>query len=152
VVSERKLGSLSQKLEMQLPALLTISSEYRPRDAVASGQVLVRYNNYRGKVLEATMWNGDDLDANPQRLGFAGSPTIVGPGVDIGKLPVQKVIGRSLAFAKKVEPFQFQGASYGPFDRGDLADSLPPELLADMQVRGAVMPFDYNMLAEELLR
>jgi electron transfer flavoprotein beta subunit len=152
VVSERKLGSLSQTLEMQLPALLTISSEYRPRGAVASGQVLVRYNNYRGKVLEATRWSGDDLGANPQRLGFAGSPTIVGPGVDIGKLPVQKIIGRSLAFAKKVEPFEFQGASYGPFDRGDLADSLPPELLADLQVRGAVEPFDYSMLAEELLR
>jgi electron transfer flavoprotein beta subunit len=152
VVSERKLGSLSQKLEMQLPALLTISSEYRPRDPVASGQVLVRYNNYRGKLLEATRWNGADLGADPQRLGFAGSPTIVGPGIEVGKLPVQKVVGRSLAFAKRAGPFELQGESYGPFDRGDLADSLPPELLADLQARGAVKPFDYDMLAEELLR
>jgi electron transfer flavoprotein beta subunit len=150
--SERKLGSLSQKLQMLLPALLTISSEYRPRDPVASNQILVRYNNYRGKLLEATKWNGEDLGADPQRLGFAGSPTIVGPGIDIGKLPVQKVVGRSLAFARKVEPFEFQGERYGPFDRGDLAGSLPPELLSDLQAQGVVTPFDYDMLSEELLR
>ena len=152
VVSERKLGRLSQKLEMQPPALLTISSEYRPRAPGTTNQPAVRYSNYRGKVLQAAKWSADDIGADPQRLGFAGSPTIVGPGVDVGKLPVQKVLGESMIFLKRVEPIDLDGVKHGPFDRGDLADSLPQALLDDLKAQGAVALFDESMLAEELLR
>jgi electron transfer flavoprotein beta subunit len=151
VVSERRLGYLTQQLEMSLPALLTISSEYRPREPVASNQLLVRYNNYRGKVLTAMKWTADDLGADPQRLGFAGSPTIVGPGIDIGKLPVQKLVGRSNVFLKRVETFESGGSKYGPFDRGDLADGLPADVLAGLKSQGSVGQFDYGMLGEELV-
>ena len=152
VESERKLGRLSQKLEMQPPALLTISSEYRPRAPGASSQPAARRNNYRGKVLAAAKWTAEDIGADPQRLGFAGSPTIVGPGIDVGKLPVQKVLGESMVFLRRVEPVDLDGVRHGPFDRGDLADSLPTALMADLKSQGAVGLFDDEMLAEELLR
>ncbi len=151
VVSERRLGYLSQKLEMELPALLTISSEYRPREPGASNQKLVRYNNYRGKTADAMKWTADDIGADPLRLGFAGSPTIVGPGIDIGKLPVQKVLGKSLVFVRKVGPVESGGVKYGPFDKGDLADSLPADVLSSLRAQGGVAVFDYKLLAEELV-
>jgi len=152
VTSERKLGRLSQKLEMDPPALLTISSEYRPGAPVAASQPGARYNNYRGKVLQAAKWTADDIGADPQRLGFAGSPTIVGPGIDVGKLPVQKILGESIIFLKRVEPIDLDGVKHGPFDRGDLADSLPTALLDELKAQGAVGLFDESMLAEELMR
>ncbi len=151
VESERKLGFLSQKLEMDLPALLTISTEYRPRDPVASNQTTVRYNNYSGKVRDAFKWTAEDLGADPLRLGLAGSPTIVGPGIDIGKLPVQKVLGKSLVFTEKVGPLESGVAKYGPFDKGDLADGLPAELVTSLKAQGTVSVFSRDMLAEELL-
>ena len=152
VVSERKLGHLSQTLEMQLPALLTISSEYRPREPGASGQVAARRSNYRGKVLEATKWTAEDIGADPSRLGFAGSPTIVGPGIDIGKLPVQKWLGKSLVFVKRVESVESGGVKYGPFDKGDLADALPAELCASLRAQGGLSVFDYRALKEDLVQ
>ncbi len=47
-------------------------------------------------------WNADELSADPTRLGLAGSPTIVGPGIEIGKPPVQKVIGKTLVFSQRM--------------------------------------------------
>jgi electron transfer flavoprotein beta subunit len=151
VVARRRLGYLLQTLEMELPALLTISSEYRPREPVAKDQMLVRQSNYRGKVLDAMKWTADDLGADAKRLGFAGSPTIVGPGIDIGKLPVQKQVGRSLVFLRRVEVFDEGGTQYGPFDKGDLADSLPPGVVESLRGQGALVTFDYGMLAEEIM-
>jgi electron transfer flavoprotein beta subunit len=152
VESERKLGSISQRLEMELPALLTVSTEYRPRAPTASDQVRVRYNNYRGKVLQAIKWTADDLKADPQRLGFAGSPTIVGPGIDIGKPPVQKVVDKSRVFLARSDEIELEGKKYGPFDRGDLADGLPQSLLQRFSEAGLLGTFSYEMMKEDLLR
>ncbi len=150
VNSERKIGYLSQRLEMQLPALLTVSTEYRPRPAPAASQAEVRANNYRGKMFQATKWTADDLGADPKRLGLAGSPTIVGTGVDVGKPPVQKMLGSSLVFLKKAEQMDFEGKKYGPFAAGDLTNGLPAELVATLKADGAVGVFGYEMLAGEL--
>jgi electron transfer flavoprotein beta subunit len=136
---------------MELPALITISSEYRPREPFAGDQILVRHNNYRGKLLDAIKWTADDLGADAKRLGFAGSPTIVGPGIDIGKLPVQKQIGKSVVFLKEVEAFDQGGVKYGPFDKGDLAEGLPSEVVDLLRERSALGTFDYGMLVEEML-
>ena len=89
ITAQRMIGYLSQKLTMTLPALLTVSTEYRPRTAPAAGQLEARASSYRGKVLQAFKWTADDLGADPKRLGLVGSPTIVGTGVDVGKPPVQ---------------------------------------------------------------
>jgi electron transfer flavoprotein beta subunit len=150
VTSERKIGSLSQKLEMQLPALLTISTEYRPRLPSALGQEEVRSNSYMGKIPRAVKWTADDLGADPKRLGLAGSPTIVGTGIDVGKPPVQKFVGKSTVFNKEVQAVTFEGKAYGPFARGDLAAGLPDGLVADLQSKGTLGPFGYEMLAEEI--
>jgi len=150
VSSERKIGYLSQRLEMQLPALLTVSTEYRPRSAPAGSQTDVRANNYRGKVFQAFKWTADDLGADPKRLGLAGSPTIVGTGVDVGKPPVQKSMGATLVFLKGTEQIEFGGKKYGPFSRGDLANGLPPEMVAVLRTNDSVGAFSYDMLAGEL--
>ena len=150
VTSQRMIGSLSQKMEMQLPALLTVSTSYRPREPTAASQPAVRYNNYKGKAYAATKWTADDLGADPRRLGLAGSPTIVGAGVDVGKPPVQKFVGKSPVFTKDLGALDFEGKKYGPFARGDLATALPDALVSKLQSEGAVAPFGYEMLAGEL--
>jgi electron transfer flavoprotein beta subunit len=150
VSSERKIGYLSQRLEMQLPALITVSTEYRPRSAPAASQAEVRANCYRGKVFQAFKWTADDLGADPKRLGLMGSPTIVGTGVDVGKPPVQKTLGSTLVFLKKTDQVDYEGRKYGPFARGDLTNGLPGGLVDTLKVSGSVGTFGYQMLAEEL--
>ncbi len=147
----RKIGYLSQSLEMQLPALVTVSTEYRPREPLASGQREARYNCYRGKVYQAFKWTADDLQADPKRLGLVGSPTIVGTGVDVGKPPVQKTVGSSMVFLRAQEKVDFSGSSYGPFTAGDLATGLPEGLLSALKAEGAVGVFGFDLLAKELL-
>ena len=151
ITSERKIGYLSQKLEMKLPALITVSTEYRPRAAPASSQQEARANSYRGKVLKAIKWTADDLGADPKRLGLVGSPTIVGTGIDVGKPPVQKMVGRTMVFLRKTEAVDFDGKKYGPFAVSDLADPLPEGLLARLKTEGSVGIFGYDMLAGELV-
>jgi len=152
VVAARRLGFLLQTVEMRLPALLTVYEAYRPRQVAASGQPEVRLNNYKGKVLQVIKWTADDLVADAKRLGFLGSPTIVGPGVDIGKPAVQKVLGKTPVFLRHVDAIDREGGRMGPFDRGDPAGSLPPEILEKLRAEGALGLFDYPMLVEELFR
>jgi electron transfer flavoprotein beta subunit len=150
VVSERKIGPLLQKLEMTLPALLTISTEYRPRESPAALQPQTRYNNYRGKILQAQKWTADDIGADVKSLGLAGSPTIVGTGIDVGKPPVQKFLNQSLVFVRPVPQLEFEGKKYGPFEKGQLASDLPLGLVAQFREDGSVTIFGYDMLAGEL--
>ena len=150
ITSQRMIGYLSQKLEMRLPALLTVGSEYRPSEPSAGDMEEVRYNSYRGKVLQATKWTADDIGADPKRIGLVNSPTIVGSGVDIGKPPVQKTVGVSQVFLGAVGRTDFEGKPYGPFARGDLASGLPDGLLERLKSDGSVGTFDVRMLAEEL--
>ena len=150
VVSERKIGRLLQKLEMMLPALLTISTEYRPRESPAALQPETRYNNYRGKILQAKKWTAEDLAADVQKLGLAGSPTIVGTGIEVGKPPVQKLLNQSLVFLKLVPQVEFEGEKYGPFEKGQLAAGIPEGLAIRFREDGSVGVFGYGMLAEEL--
>ena len=151
VTAKRMIGYLSQKLEMSLPALLTVSTEYRPATAPAAAQLEARASSYRGKVFQAFKWTADDLGADPKRLGLLGSPTIVGTGIDVGKPPVQKSVGKTLVFLKKADPFESGGKKYGPFSPGDLAGSLPEELLGTLKSQGTVGVFGYDQLAGELL-
>ncbi len=149
--SERKIGYLSQRLEMQLPALITVSTEYRPRSAPAASQAEVRANSYRGKVFQAIKWTADDLGADPKRLGLAGSPTIVGTGIDVGKPPVQKTVGSTLVFVRNSDTIDFQGKKYGPFAAGDPASGLPADLVAKLKSDGTISVFGYDLLAGELM-
>ena len=151
VTAQRMIGYLSQKLEMSLPALLTVSTDYRPRTAPASAQFEARANSYKGKVFQAFRWTANDLGADPKRLGLLGSPTIVGTGIEVGKPPVQKSLGTTLVFLKESGPLEFEGGKYGPFAPGDLAASLPEGLVASLKAEGKVGAFDYGMLAKELV-
>jgi hypothetical protein len=135
---------------MQLPALLTIGTEYRPRDTSAAVSKEVRGNCFHGKVVQAFKWTADDIGADPKRIGLINSPTIVGSGIDIGKPPVQKTLGTSLVVQKAIGKVDFEGKTYGPFARGDLAAGLPDGLVSKLKSDGEVGAFDLTMLAEEL--
>ncbi len=150
LTTRRMIGNLSQKLEMQLPALMTMSTDYRPRLAPAADQPEVRANDYRGKQYQAFRWTADDLGADPKRLGLMGSPTIVGTGVDVGKPPVQKAVGESLVFKIDVSAFEFEGIKLGPFAKGDLADLLAAPVREKLQAQGALVAFGYDSLVGEL--
>ena len=151
IVAQRMIGYLSQKVEMSLPALITVSTDYRPETPPASVQLSVRANSYRGKVFQAFKWTADDLGADPSRLGLMGSPTIVGTGIDVGKPPVQKTVGKSLVFLQETEQLEFEGKKYGPFAQGDLVGSLPDGLVARLRAEGRAGVFDYRMLVQELM-
>lgn len=151
ITIERKLGNLLQVVEMDLPSLLTIAEGYRPRPPSPLKQIDVRMNNYRGKVHEPIRWNGDDIGADPSKMGLLGSPTIVGPGVDIGKPPVQKVVGKTLVFVKRVDSVEHEGKSYGPFEVGDIAEGLPEALLQKLVMEGNVARFSLDMLVREIM-
>ena len=150
VEAERKIGRLVQKVELHCPALLTISPEYSPRPPDASNQLSVRANNFKGKTITPMKWTADELNADATKLGLAGSPTIVGPGIDIGKPPVQKFIGKSIVFTKRVEKFSSGGVDFGPFDRGDLAESLPEPVFADVKAKGFLGVFTVDMFQQEV--
>lgn len=150
IEAERRIGRLVQKVELHCPALLTISPEYSPRPPDPTTQFSVRGNNFRAKSLTPMKWNAEELNADPARLGLAGSPTIVGPGVDIGKPPVQKVIGKSIVFIKKVEKFSSGGVDYGPYDVGDLAQMLPEAVFAEFKAKGVLGPFTFELFQGEI--
>jgi electron transfer flavoprotein beta subunit len=107
--------------------------------------------SYKGKVREVRVWNADQIGADPSKIGLPGSPTIVGPGIDIGGPPVQKFVGRTKVFAQRVEAFEFNGQKYGPFERFAKADELPEGLVRELEVKGIVKTFDLRDLLEEVL-
>ena len=150
VLAARRLGYLLQTVVMKLPALLTVYEAYRARQVEASAQWDTRLNNYKGKRFQAIKWTADDLGADVKRLGLQGSPTIVGPGIDIGKPPVQKILGKSLVFLKHVDALEDVGKRLGPFEKGDLATSLPPTLAEKLRAEGKVGVFNYAALLEDL--
>ncbi|MDA4114697.1 MAG: hypothetical protein OK474_11690, partial [Thaumarchaeota archaeon] len=150
VDAERRIGRLVQRVELHCPAVLTIAPDYEPRNSSPAGQISVRANGFKGKITTPTKWVADDLNADPARLGIAGSPTIVGPGVDIGKPPVQKIIGKSLVFTQRMEKFQLGAAVIGPFERGDSASPVPEPLLSELREKGIVVLFTFDMFGEEV--
>lgn len=150
VVALRRIGSYLQRLAGPLPMLLTIAPSYRPPPISASTRPQARLNNYRGKTPQPIVWDAAAIEAEPDKIGLAGSPTLVGPGVDIGRPPVRKFVGRSLVFAEDLPALSWDGQSLGPFKRGELADALPQELKERLRAEGKLTTFTLNMLVEEV--
>jgi len=150
VVATRRLGSLQQKLRTPLPCLLTLHVEYEPTVPEALRQKRVRSNNYKGKVTKVQVWNADIIGAEPSKLGLAGSPTIVGPGMEIGKPPVQKTVGETLVFTRDISRLEWNAQTYGPFKQGDVVPDLPEELRAELLRNGDAEKFTLRSLAKEL--
>ncbi len=151
LIAERKLGSYVQKLRAPLPCAITIMPEHRPGVVPVVRRKRAALFSYKGKVREVRVWNADDIGADPSKIGLAGSPTIVGPGIDIGGPPVQKFVGRTKVFTQRVEALEFNGQRYGPFERFAKADDLPEELVRELEAKGLVKTFDLRDLLEEVL-
>ncbi|MEM0445080.1 MAG: hypothetical protein QXO86_01700 [Nitrososphaerota archaeon] len=146
----RRIGDLLQKLRLPLPCVITISTEYRPVPPQLKARKRARLFSYGKKITESIVYNADALNADPRNLGFAGSPTIVGPGIDIGAPPVQKFVGKTLVLSTRVEEFELNGKKYGPFEKFTKADTLPPEVLDHLREKGVVKLFSLEDLVEEL--
>ena len=151
VIASRRVGNLTQKLRVPIPCLLTVHTEYVPRIPRAGRQKSVRLNKYKGKITQVKVWNADYIGADPSKLGLAGSPTIVGPGMEIGKPPVQKILGETLVFESDVEKLQVGDKSYGPFKKGDIVpEDIPREVVEQLRREGKVSVFTLKHLMEEL--
>ncbi len=150
VTAERKISRIIQILEVKLPVLLTISPGYRSRVAPAGFKKEVRENNYKGKVRDLIKWDATLIGADSRKIGLPGSPTLVGPGVDIGRPLSQKILGRTFVFKEGVGSLQWEGQTYGPFQPGDRVDGLPDPLQRELTDRGLIQPFGYQDLMREL--
>jgi electron transfer flavoprotein beta subunit len=150
IVAQRRIGRYVQSLRCPLPALLTIAPEYRPRVAPAGRKKEARAHNYRGKRHEAYRWDIEFLGADPGKVGLPGSPTLVGPGVDIGGPPAQKYVGKTMIFTKPVGEFELEGKKQGPFKPGDIVMGLPQRIIDQLASQGAVQTFSYEHLVREL--
>jgi electron transfer flavoprotein beta subunit len=151
IVARRKLVNLIQVVEVKIPAVLTIHVEYSAPPIPLSGRRWSLLNSYRGKNRDIKIYNADDIKADPRFIGLAGSPTVVGPGVDIGRPYVRKVVGSSLIAAKDIDKVSYGDKTYGPYKKGDLLDSLPEEIKRDLMSKGLAKIFDYDDLAEEII-
>jgi electron transfer flavoprotein beta subunit len=150
VIAVRSIGSIIQKLRIPIPCLLTVHTEYEPKIPDISLQRQVRVRGYipqRGKV---EVWNADFIGADPSKLGLMGSPTIVGPGYEVGRPPAQKVVGESLIFARDVERTEWLGKAYGPFKAGELVSNLPQDLVEHLRSRGLIRVFTLEDMIGEL--
>ncbi|GBC75487.1 Caffeyl-CoA reductase-Etf complex subunit CarD [archaeon HR06] len=150
ITIKRKIYNRLEILEGNPPILLTIATDYEPEVVLASYKKEVRAENYKGKILKPTIWNADNIKADVNKIGLLGSPTLVGPGVDIGKPPTQKFLGRSLVFKRRVDVMVFEEIKYGPYEEGDLADNLPERLKNYFLERGDLEYFDYKRLIKEV--
>jgi electron transfer flavoprotein beta subunit len=151
IVARRKLVNLIQVVEVEIPAVLTIHVEYSAPPIPLSGRRWSLLNSYRGKNRDIKIYNADDIKADPRFIGLAGSPTVVGPGVDIGRPYVRKVVGSSLIAAKDIDKVSYGDKTYGPYKKGDLLDRLPEEIKRDLMSKGLAKIFDYDDLAEEII-
>lgn len=152
LVVKRKLINRMQILEVDLPSVLTIHTDYAAPPVPLSGRRAFLMNSYRGKNTNITIWSADDIKADPRYIGLAGSPTVVGPGVDIGRPYVRKILGLSVIAARDIDKISYGDKAYGPFKKGDLLDSLPEDLKREMASKGLAKIFDYEDLAEEIVK
>jgi electron transfer flavoprotein beta subunit len=147
----RRIGRSIQRLEIEAPCLMTFAPEYVAKTIQSVDFNRVIENYYKGKIREPIKWTADILDADPARLGFAGSAVIVGPAIIMGAPSGQKTLDKSLVFTKSVDKTTWEGKEYGPFQKGDVADALPQTLKDDLVAKGALTPFTLSMLGQELL-
>ena len=152
IIAKRRFINYIQTVQLNLPAVITIHTEYRSPAPPIDGRREARLMMFKGKNTNITIWNADDIKADPVRIGLAGSPTVVGPGVDLGRPIVRKIVNKTLIFTQDVDKVSFNGKEYGPFRRGDVADGLPPELIEEFKAKGIVKTFTYDDLAEEIIK
>jgi electron transfer flavoprotein beta subunit len=146
----RRIFKVVEKLGVPLPALLTISDDYRPRTVPPTVKPEVRANAYRGKVFDPYVWNCEKIGADPSSVGLAGSPTIVGPGYEVGGPRVRKMLGKSMFAKRDIEALSFSNKTYGPFKRGAALDNLDGSVKDYLLQSGAAGFFDYSDLLIEL--
>ncbi|MBI2183507.1 MAG: hypothetical protein HYU39_00960 [Thaumarchaeota archaeon] len=150
VSAERKILGKLERVRIPFPCLVTIADEYRSRSVPSAAKKEVRANSYGGKILQPQVWNCDQIEADASKVGLAGSPTLVGPGYDIGGPRVRKMVGQSIVTVREVKAFNINGKSYGPFKKGDLVDGLDQRALEHLKQGDDIDTFDYKDLITDL--
>ena len=147
---KRKIANSIQVIETKLPVLLTIDPECKFNTINSINKKLVRLNSYRTKIFKSQIVEGKTLSADYDRLGIPGSPTWVGPGIDVGKPAVQKFLNKSYVFVKDMEQFDFENKKYGPYSVGDVTNELPDSLFKKFLKQNLIDKFKYNSLISDL--
>ncbi|BBD72849.1 hypothetical protein HS1genome_1238 [Sulfodiicoccus acidiphilus] len=150
LIVRRRIGQFLQTVRMELPAIITINPDYYVAPLTLEMRRQARAMTYMGKRKDPVVWTAAEVNPDPTRIGLAGSPTVVGPGVDIGRPPQLKIVGKSTVLTEDVDKFEVDGKSYGPFKKGDPVDSLPENVKT--KLAGKLKVFEYDDLVDELLR
>jgi len=136
----RKMGRVIQEIEMELPTLLTMRPEYEAPPITITRRREALLESFRGKVHDIRILNADDIGADLRAIGLIGSPTQVGPTIEMRRVVIKKIIGRSLKILSNIDKIKIGDKEYGP---KELVDVLVPKNLAKI--------YNYDDLAEEII-
>ncbi|MEM1633186.1 MAG: hypothetical protein QXE68_03075 [Sulfolobales archaeon] len=152
IMVRRRMGRVIQDVEMDLPALLTIRPEYEAPPTPISRRLESLMEMYKGKITEIKVLNADDIGADLRFIGLLGSPTQVGPTIEVPKMVVKRIVGRSIKILKEVEKIEVGGVAYGPYKPGDIITNPSKELAEALVSQGLGKIYDYDDLADDIVK
>lgn len=147
----RRMGRVIQEVEMDLPALLTMRPEYETPPITLSHRLEALLESYKGKVFETRVLNADDIKADLRSIGLLGSPTQVGPTIEVPRVVVKRILGKSLKILRDIDKISIGDKIYGPYKPGDIITDPPKELVEKLVSSGVAKVYDYDDLAEDIV-
>jgi len=147
----RRMGRVIQEIEMDLPTLLTMRPEYEAPPITLNRRREAVLESFRGKVYDIRILNADDIRADLRAIGLIGSPTQVGPTIEVRKVIIKKIVGKSLKILSDIDKFKIRDREYGPYKKGDIITDPPKELVDELVSKNLAKIYDYNDLAEEII-
>lgn len=151
LIVKRVIGRFVQEIEMDLPALLTIRPEYESKSVPVARRREALLESYKGRNTEIKILNADDIKADLRAIGLVGSPTQVGPTIEVRRVVTKKIIGRSLKILRDVDKIKIGDKEYGPYKANDVVTDPPKELVETLVSSGAAKIYDYEDLAREII-
>jgi len=147
----RKMGRVIQEIEMELPTLLTMRPEYEAPPITITRRREALLESFRGKVHDIRILNADDIGADLRAIGLIGSPTQVGPTIEMRRVVIKKIIGRSLKILSNIDKIKIGDKEYGPYKKGDIVTDPPKELVDVLVPKNLAKIYNYDDLAEEII-
>lgn len=147
----RRIGRVIQEIEMDLPVLLTMRPEYEaPSISLRRGRDVL-LENYKGKVRDIKILNADDIKADLRAIGLVGSPTQVGPTIEVRKTIIKRILGRSVRILKDVEKIKIGDKEFGPYKKDEIITDPDKDLVKELVEKGFAKIYDYDDLADEII-
>jgi hypothetical protein len=111
----------------------------------------VLLENYKGKVRDIKILNADDIKADLRAIGLVGSPTQVGPTIEVRKTIIKRILGRSIRILKDVEKIKIGDKEFGPYKKDEIITDPDKDLVKELVEKGFAKIYDYDDLADEII-